>query len=288
LEYPLTFEQIHQVRVKVLPQTPQLLKEIEAAQITFGDSHQPPIYHFAISREGDSGSYFLQLPELSTASSHKIAVLNRDTGKTLSKIASVCTFAAYSPPEPWAAIIDQRTIIEKNTFILVDIVLYGLSTKCLEVGDILTTDKVYLQEPDYWRPELKYHNPHFLDLNEAHLEVSSAGDQSSPSLWQIDFGFQPEGPEESPIIETPLKQKIAAAFKNTTRAGCLKRIAADIRISTPLKTWVMRNPSCSELTAFAVIKRKLWTSSLNENMGPFHQSIVFGNPNQQTMGPCEF
>jgi len=78
------FEQIHQVRVKVLPQTPQLLKDIEAAQITFGDSHQPPIYHFAISREGVSDSYFLQFPELSTATSHKIAVLNRDTSKTLS------------------------------------------------------------------------------------------------------------------------------------------------------------------------------------------------------------
>jgi hypothetical protein len=154
----------------------------------------------------------------------------------LSKIASFCTFEAYSSPEHWTPIFDRTATIEKNTFILVDISLYGLPMHCLEVGGVLTNEKVYLQEPDYLRPGFNYRNPHFLDLSEVHPEEKVTVGPSDSLFIGADFGIHLEAPEDLGTIQTPLKQKITTAFKNTTRAENLRRIAADIRISTPLKS----------------------------------------------------
>jgi hypothetical protein len=161
-------------------------------------------------------------------------VLNRESGSVLSHIASFCTFTAYSLAEPWTLIAGGTTVIEKDTCILVDVVIYGRQEHCEEVGDILNTRKVYLQEPDYRDVSLGYKNPHFMDLNAAHPEVNVDLDLLGSSLLQMDVSVQLELSNQQVVTQAHLKRKIAAAFKTTTRAQNLERIAADARVRTTL------------------------------------------------------
>lgn len=221
----------------MLPQAVEPLKALRSARINHEMLKQQNIHLFKVFCEADGPRFLLQPPKTPDEEMHSadnIAVLNRDTSSILSEIAAFCTLEAYSSSEPWDLIASGTTTIEKNTYILVDIILYGPQMDCHEVGEILTAKKVYLQEPDYWKPGLGYNNPHFLDLSAIHPEAHATLDPSRSSLLQMDVEFHLELSEEQVVTQALLKQKIATAFKNMTRAQNLKRIAADIRIRTPL------------------------------------------------------
>lgn len=221
----------------MLPQALEPLRVLQSAQANSEILKQQEIYLFKVFCEGDGPTFLLQPPKTADEEMHpadNIAVLNRDASSILSEIAAVCKFEAYSPSKPWALITDGTAIMEKNTYILVDIILYGPQVHCREVGEILTAKKVYLQEPDYWQPGLDYNNPHFLDLSAVRSEAHTTLDPLRSSLLQLDVGSQTELLEEQATTQALLKQKIATAFKNMTRAQNLKRITADIRIRTPL------------------------------------------------------
>ena len=95
--------------------------------------------------------------------------------------------------------------------------------------------KVFLQEPDYWDLNLDYSNPHLLDLSFVYPEVQTDLEQSRSSFFDFDIQFQDDFSEQLATPQSLLKERIATAFKNMTRAQSLKRISADIRIHTSLK-----------------------------------------------------
>jgi hypothetical protein len=223
--------------VKVLPQALGLLRHLQILQANSEILEQQDIYVFKVCCEGDSQKFLLQPPKTVDGDFQpfdNIAVLNRESSTVLSDIASFCTFTAYSPVEPWISIADGTTMIEKETCILIDVVIYGRQEHCEEVGYILDTRKVYLQEPDYRDADLGYKNPHFMDLSTVHTGVNMDLDPLSSSLLQTDVGVQLQLSDEQVMTQVLLKQKFAAAFKATTRAQNLKRIAADVRVRTPL------------------------------------------------------
>jgi len=221
----------------VLPQAAEPLRALQSAQTSSEVLKKQNIHLFTIFCEGDGLTFLLKPPKRENGEMHpadNIAVLNRDTSNILSEIATFCTFEAYSSSGPWALIAGGTTTNEKNTYILVDVILYGRQIDCREVGEILTAKRVYLQEPDYWQPGLGYNNPHFLDLSAVHPEAHTTLDPLRSSLLQMDVKIQSELSEAQAATHALLKQKIAMAFKNMTRAQNLKRIAADIRIRTLL------------------------------------------------------
>lgn len=224
--------------MKVLPQALEPLKLIHSTQTNSEILKQRDIYIFDVFREDDDTAVLLQVPKTvddERTAINNVAVLNQDASKILAEVAPFCAFEAYSTRHLWTSIIDQTVRIEKKTYVLVDIVLYGHPEHFQEIGEYLTSKKVYLQEPDYWQPGLSYHNPHFLDLSEVVTVVNSTLDSSTISFLQLEVGLQLETSEEIAPSKGLLKQRIAAAFQSTTRAKNLSPIAADSRISTPLK-----------------------------------------------------
>jgi len=207
----LTSKKIHKARVKILPQASEPLR---AAHIDFDTSDTKGFLVFKVVCEHraqlvqgtkkDSSKFILQPRSAATEinPTESIAVLNRESSDVLSEILEYCTFEAYCPPEPWAS-------IEENPHILVDVVLYGLRKHCREVGDILTNNKVYLQEPDFRQPGLDYHNPHFFDLSAVQPDEHSVLDPLSSSLLQMGIDFKPGLSEEQAISQKLMKQKIS-------------------------------------------------------------------------------
>jgi hypothetical protein len=178
----------------VLPQAPGLLGSMQIAQTVTDTPKKQDIYIFRVCCEGDKQNFLLQPPgamDEEIQPFDNIAVINRESSTVLSQIASYCTFEASCLIEPWTSIAGRATTIEKDTCVLVDIVIYGHQDHCEEVGDILNTRKVYLQEPDYRDMRWSYRNPHFMDLSSIHPGTNMDFDPlRSPPLQTDDVGSQ--------------------------------------------------------------------------------------------------
>jgi hypothetical protein len=195
------------------------------------------LYLFKVARE--DGSFLLQPPKKAnegTPPMENIAVLNKGDTAILSEIAHFCTFEAYSASAQWTPLANGITAIDKTTFLLVDVILYGPKRCLQDVGNILDEKKVFLQEPDYHDANLDYINPHLLDLSSVHPDPQIDLIQSRFSFLQSGVDFQDDLFGQIATPQSLLKESIATAFKNTTRAQNLKRIPADIRVRTSLKT----------------------------------------------------
>jgi hypothetical protein len=257
------------VRVKVLEQATELLKFMRTVQTTLEPFNQQDIYTFEIYREGDSQQFLLRPPNSSVHGLQSfdstqqpfsnelplfdnqlqpigtklqliknIAVLNQDSSSVLAQISSFCTFEAYSFVEHWTNISNRATVaekVQKDAYILVDVVIYGSQNHCQKIGDILDSRNVYLQEPDYRDTRLGYLNPHFIDWSSPPIEEIQDLDPLTSSLMQTGLDFQYLQPANDQVITRSfLEQKIAAAFKTMTRAQNLKRIERDSSIRTRL------------------------------------------------------
>jgi hypothetical protein len=197
------------------------------------------LYVFNVVREG--GYFVLQPPGATNKErlpNQNIAVLNKRDNTLLSEIAQFCYFEAYSSSTEWTSIANEIAAIEKNTFVEVDLVLYG-AKKCLQdIGKILDDKKMFLQEPDYWDLSVDYINPHLLDLSSVHPESQADLEQARSSFMQLDMDFQGDMFGQITTPQLLLKERIATAFKNMTRAQNLKQITADVRVRTSLKPYV--------------------------------------------------
>jgi hypothetical protein len=224
----------------VLPQAPQLLSRVRITQIVTQTLEEQDIYIFTVFSEGESQKFLLQPPidmDEEPQLFDNVAVVNRECSTVLSQIATFCTFEASCLTEPWNPISKGTTTIDKDTCILMDIIIYGHPKHCDEVGDILSMKKIYLQEPDYRDTRYGYKNPHFLDMSSNYPGADMDLDPSRFSLLQADYQFQQlEAPNEKVLTQSLLKQKLAVVFKTMTRSQNLKRVIADTnRVHTSLK-----------------------------------------------------
>jgi hypothetical protein len=253
------------VRVKVLEQAIELLKFVRTARTTLETIDEQDIYIFKVCRE-DNQNFLLQplnssnhglqpfcstekpfsneLPLSDTKLQpigtklqlfNNIAVFNHESSSVLAQISPLCTFVAYSFVEHWTDISNRATVSEKDAYILVDVVIYGTQNHLQEVGEILDSRNVYLQEPDYRDTRLGYWNPHFMDWSSLQIEANQDLDPLTSSLMQTGLDFKYLQPANDQVMTRSfLEQKIAAAFKTMTRAQNLKRIEGDTSIRTPL------------------------------------------------------
>lgn len=139
--------------------------------------------------------------------------------------------------EDWDRLVENKNKTDKNSYLLIDIVLYGPKENRSDVGKLLSTARTYLQHPCYQEAGTSYDNPHFLKL-EALVPSSQPMQTSTPPLTttQNDFNVfefinMPAEEEPSP---SQICRKVATVLNSLTRSKNLKRIEADIRIKTKL------------------------------------------------------
>jgi hypothetical protein len=174
---------------------------------------------------------------LETSSSSPFAVLNEDLGKLLDAISRLnfTQFEAYLSIKDWQSFIDLIKA-EKNT-LSIDIVLYGPTAIQEGVGKLLADTRVYLQHPCYRKPEIKYDNPHFWDLD--HIASASShfpGQVRKPSSLQINDQVSTlvKATDTSPSSSVQLRRKISTIFDSLSRSKKLGRLGADSRVVTTL------------------------------------------------------
>jgi hypothetical protein len=178
-------------------------------------------------------NYFLRPVHLSEG----IAVLNEETSKILAATdLPSLRLQAYSEIDAWDNLIANKDKIDTKTVLFIDIVLYGSKDIRDEVGRILSSARVYLQHPCYQEPYTEYDNPHFLKL--------SSSNTASDSTDNVPLVAPPLVPEDVSSIEAvstgeqssraQVRRRLAEVLDSLTRSESLKRIEADIRITTPL------------------------------------------------------
>lgn len=110
----------------------------------------------------------------------------------------------------------------RDAIVNVNINVYGPRPKAAEVGDDLSRHKVWLQRPDDIRPQIPYHNPHFLHF--ADLEETPFIEQVRNEVAVT----QPRATEER------LEQLVSEVHDNLQRAHGLGRVRGDRRLKTDL------------------------------------------------------
>ncbi|CZR56386.1 uncharacterized protein PAC_06274 [Phialocephala subalpina] len=232
----ICYGMIHKARVRILPQAPELLKRIPTSHTTLETIEKQNIYVFNIRREGNSEKYLLH-PQKTTDDMMQpfdhVGVLNRQSSSILAQIPSSCTFEAYVSAASWVSSISRGITIDKDICIEVDMIVYGPRKTCQEAGDILQLRGVHLQEPDYYDLPLAYENPHFIDLSAIQGDLSPGLDPLDSSLFHPNFQ-ELQISNERTLTEAHMKQKVATAFKSTTRSQNLRRLAAPMGIRTTL------------------------------------------------------
>jgi hypothetical protein len=199
------------------------------------------IHLFQLLQEGNGQGYLLQ-PSKPTSGPpdpvNSIAVVNKQESNILLQLAHrLCFFEAYSATDTWASVSDGKTVIEKDTYELVDIIIYGPNQTAEEIGTFLDSEGIFLQEPDYQDISYGYNNPHFLDLNVDHAGLDKQTNIPEPMPVQALDGLSTKNLNDELSSRALLKKKLETAFTRTTRAQNLHCIKVDGgRVRTPLKS----------------------------------------------------
>lgn len=103
----------------------------------------------------------------------------------------------------------------------VDINIYGPPDKGKEVGEILSSHKVWFQRPDYYKKQFQYENPHviwFPDL-EGSIRLDELRNEASTAKRRT---------------EDDVLQMVSEIQVSTHRADGLERVMGDRRLQTEL------------------------------------------------------
>jgi SWI/SNF-related matrix-associated actin-dependent regulator of chromatin subfamily A3 len=176
---------------------------------------------------------------LGFSAERNIAVLNEETSKMLRHLSNFdsCRTQAFVGEGSSLLLRGNRKDTGKDRFMPVDIVIYGSPKIRKSVGGLLSAARIYLQHPCHQDPNTVYDNPHFLNLTDlstmSTLPRSTSGSQTPLDTSETpttSFGESSEGMTR----EETLQSKLSIVFNSLTRYKTLKRLEADIKITTPL------------------------------------------------------
>jgi SWI/SNF-related matrix-associated actin-dependent regulator of chromatin subfamily A3 len=169
--------------------------------------------------------------------------MNEETAKVIKILSSLdtCVLKVYVAVEAAAPFIKDPARVNRGILLPVDIVVYGQKPIRHSVGHILSSARMYLQHPCHQDPNTYYDNPHFLkaaDISTSSGMVvkalsgihASAGDSDIEAMSPDD-----KIPEDDLPANVRFQRKIDGIFNSLTRYKSLKRLEADVRITTPLR-----------------------------------------------------
>jgi hypothetical protein len=122
---------MYRKRFKVLSLGPEALEPVQSSQPDSEILRDRNLLLFRLFHE-DQSTFLLRSPVKETSEPgpvENIAVLNKGDAAVLSEFSGFCRFEVYSTSSQWTTIVNGTTAIEKNTFVFIDILLYG-TRKC--------------------------------------------------------------------------------------------------------------------------------------------------------------
>lgn len=138
----------------------------------------------------------------------------------LSTDASKLNFEVFVPTRAVRETI-SRAQQDKEAIVRAQINVYGPKEAACSVGREFSTNKIYLQRPDYIKGGISYENPHMLkifDYSPSHFNVENDANETS----------------STDVPEASFKDNIADVYSSLTRNQNLKGLEADERLRTPL------------------------------------------------------
>jgi len=168
-----------------------------------------------------------------------IAVMNEETSRVLRDLSSFdsCRFQVFVGDGSWTFLRGPRKDACQDRFMPVDIVIYGSPELGKSVGRLLSSARIYLQHPCHQDPKTEYENPHFLNLMTLSTTSTSfrsgSGAQTPLKNSETSIADSADFNEDITMAEA-LQTKLAKVFGSLTRYKTLKRLEADIKITTPL------------------------------------------------------
>jgi SWI/SNF-related matrix-associated actin-dependent regulator of chromatin subfamily A3 len=128
-----------------------------------------------------------------------------------------------------------------NALTQVDVVVYGQKSIRLDVGQILSSARMYLQHPYHQDPNTYYDNPHVLRTT----DITTRSHPAVKFLPVLDMVSDDSDIEVVPSHDSTsqhdlpanerFQRRVAGVFNSLTRFKSLKRLEADIKITTPLR-----------------------------------------------------
>jgi hypothetical protein len=99
---------------------------------------------------------------INAANHTEFAQLNALAASTLSQVADIVTFEAYADEASIRALLDTQHGIGRSTLarFKIHINIFGLKANSELVGNLLSDNGLYLQEPYQRIDDCDYHNPH--------------------------------------------------------------------------------------------------------------------------------
>jgi SWI/SNF-related matrix-associated actin-dependent regulator of chromatin subfamily A3 len=122
----------------------------------------------------------------------------------------------------------QETISRANkkgeAIVRVNVNIYGTRAAAHNIGQELSSHKIYLQQPDYVRPNVTYDNPHVLKLKNFHASII---DQTTETMEERE-------PESEVQKAEAFKMAISTIYSSLTRNQSLVGLEGDSRLKTKL------------------------------------------------------
>lgn len=177
---------------------------------------------------------------LGSSVTEDIAVLNEQTTKVLQNLLAIdsCRLRVYTSVESPDVPEEKKTTADRTSYLSVDIVIYGSTTVRRSIGTLLSSARIYLQHPCYQDPNTEYDNPHVLDLTKmfanSGLSTPSRSGNQTPNAYVNAVTFSRNENVDSEDSQSKLYQKLSKVFGALTRPKSLKRLEADIRVTTTL------------------------------------------------------
>jgi hypothetical protein len=140
-------------------------------------------------------------------------------------------FDFYVARQSWSKVFRSRASAEKNPILDARVNIYTHASHVMDLGNMLSAEKLYLQRPLCPTPSKSYQNPHyvtFLGIEPRTLEEEHEA-KAGP-----DIGDTTENVPEKELDKDDLKNEFAVVFGSLIRSHCLSELAADRRIKTNL------------------------------------------------------
>ncbi|RDW85273.1 hypothetical protein BP6252_02863 [Coleophoma cylindrospora] len=213
------FGMIHEVRA-------ELWVGVERLEELLRDSPQDEEgnHIFQITKQGNN--FVVLSQDLSP-----IAVINDLISVSLRSICDVesVQFQGLTIPESLdTAPKNRKSSAMKQKYITLNINIYGESRVRDIIGTTLSSAQVFLQHPGYKDYGCEYDNPHFVSIPNVRPKLTEASNEQERN------GTAVNSSSVAHTAENKFQNEIAVVFNSLTRARCLKRLDADMRIKTRL------------------------------------------------------
>lgn len=219
----LTISQLRDVEIKLLPTTLSLSEITNAATRAFDNSN----YHFELQQE-DGAGYLACSPGNLVASLN--SPFSQAINQILLEIPSV-NFDFYITRQTWSRVFRSWTTAENNPILKARVNVSVNTSMLMDVGRLLSAQKLYLQRPACQIPGQIYQNPHYVQF--PGIEPRILEDQRKAEV-RSDIDSMAEADTQKEIDKDDLKNEFAVVFGSLIRSHCLNEFAADRRIRTNL------------------------------------------------------